>query len=147
MVADFEYNSGFELLAERLSNTRSKTESSPSTFSIACIPKLQNSTVLSSMAIDTSWFRHIESRVARVEHLSKGGQPCAPGHRFGNEAMEQLDHGQRGKYVNVAEAKVIVEAIGSRIFLQFLILKIAIGRLPSFHSTKRRQTQFNAHFA
>ena len=30
---------------------------------------------------------------------------------FGDEAMEKLDHGQRGKYVNVAEAKVIVEAI------------------------------------
>jgi superfamily I DNA and/or RNA helicase len=30
---------------------------------------------------------------------------------FGKEAMEQLDEGKPGRYVNVAEAKVIVEAI------------------------------------
>ena len=64
---------------------------------------------------------------------------------FGNEAMEQLDRGQRGKYVNVAEAKVIVEAIDdiARDLHQFLILKIVIGRFAiiSFYKAQANAIQ------
>ena len=77
----------------------------------------------------------------------EGRQPCASRHvALRAEAMEQLDRGQRGKYVNVAEAKVIVEAIDdiAMIFLQFLILKIAIGvAIISFYKAQANAIQRN----
>ena len=102
MVADFEYNSGFELLAERFHTTRGKTESSPSMFSIACTLRLQNSTVQSSMEINTSaaleWWIEECRCVLLGTPLEERYSLVLSTHPFGDEAMEKSR--SEGKYVN-----------------------------------------------
>ena len=115
MVADFAHNGGFELLAERLSNNQKQDRIVTLNVQHRMHPQIAefNSSVV--YGDQFQWFSHGGSRscnTASWNTSKEGGRPCAlDTSLFGSEAMEQLDRGQRGKYVNVAEAKVIVEAI------------------------------------
>ena len=116
MVADFEYNSGFELLAERLSNNEKQDRIVTLNVQHRMHPQIAefNSSVVygdqyfsGSRMVD----RGVATRLLGTPLKKEDSLVLLDTSLFGNEAMEQLDRGQRGKYVNVAEAKVIVEAI------------------------------------
>jgi len=116
MVADFEYNSGFELLAERLSNNKRQDRIVTLNVQHRMHPQIAefNSTVVygneyfsGSRMVD----RGVPMRLLGTPLKKDDSLVLLDTSLFGDEAMEKLDLGQRGKYVNVAEAKVIVEAI------------------------------------
>ena len=116
MVADFEYNSGFELLAERLSNN--KKQDRIVTLNVQHRMHPQIAEFNSSVVYGDQYFsgsrmvdRGVATRLLGTPLKKEDSLVLLDTSLFGNEAMEQLDRGQRGKYVNVAEAKVIVEAI------------------------------------
>ena len=116
MVADFEYNSGFELLAERLSKNKRNDRIVSLNVQHRMHPKIAefNSRVVygneyhsgSNMVERGFPTRLLETPLKKDDSLILLDTSL-----FGKEAMEQLDEGKRGRYVNVAEAKVIVEAI------------------------------------
>jgi DNA polymerase III delta prime subunit len=116
MVADFEYNSGFELLAERLSNNEKQDRIVSLNVQHRMHPQIAEFN--SSVVYGNQYFSGSQM-VDRGVPMHLLGTPLKKDDSlvlldtslFGDEAMEKLDHGQRGKYVNVAEAKVIVEAI------------------------------------
>ena len=116
MVADFEYNSGFELLAERLSFNQRQDRIVTLNVQHRMHPQIAefNSSVVygdqyfsGSRMVD----RGVPTRLLGTPLKKEDSLVLLDTSLFGNEAMEKLDRGQRGKYVNVAEAKVIVEAI------------------------------------
>ena len=116
MVADFEYNSGFELLAERLSNNQKQDRIVTLNVQHRMHPQIAefNSSVVygdqyfsGSRMVD----RGVPMRLLGTPMKKDDSLVLLDTSLFGDEAMEKLDYGQRGKYVNVAEAKVIVEAI------------------------------------
>jgi hypothetical protein len=116
MVADFEYNSGFELLANRLSKNKRQDRIVTLNVQHRMHPKIAefNSSVVygneyhsGSKMVD----RGVEMRLFGTPLKKDDSLVLLDTSLFGKEAMEQLDYGIRGKYVNVAEAKVIVEAI------------------------------------
>ena len=116
MVADFEYNSGFELLAERLSHN--KKQDRIVTLNVQHRMHPQIAEFNSSVVYGDQYFsgsrmvdRGVATRLLGTPLKKEDSLVLLDTSLFGNEAMEQLDRGQRGKYVNVAEAKVIVEAI------------------------------------
>jgi hypothetical protein len=116
MVADFEYNSGFELLAERLSNNQKQDRIVSLNVQHRMHPQIAEFN--SSVVYGDQYFsgsgtvnRGVATRLLGTPLKKEDSLVLLDTSLFGNEAMEQLDHGQRGKYVNVAEAKVIVEAI------------------------------------
>ena len=84
MVADFEYNSGFELLAERLSNNQEARQNrhpqrSASHASSNC--RIQQFRRLWRSILQ--WFSHGGSRscnTASWNTSKEGGQPCASRH-------------------------------------------------------------------
>ena len=116
MVADFEYNSGFELLAERLSNNQKQDRIVTLNVQHRMHPQIAefNSSVVygdqyfsGSRMVD----RGVPMRLLGTPLRKDDSLVLLDTSLFGDEAMEKLDYGQRGKYVNVAEAKIIVEAI------------------------------------
>ena len=116
MVADFEYNSGFELLAERLSKNKRNDRIVSLNVQHRMHPKIAefNSKVVygdeyhsSSQMVN----RGFPTRLLGTPLKKDDSLVLLDTSLFGKEAMEQLDRGKGGQYVNVAEAKVIVEAI------------------------------------
>jgi hypothetical protein len=116
MVADFEYNSGFELLAERLSKNKRNDRIVSLNVQHRMHPKIAefNSQVVygneyhsGSQMID----RGFPTRLLGTPLKKDDSLILLDTSLFGKEAMEQLDEGKPGRYVNVAEAKTIVEAI------------------------------------
>lgn len=116
MVADFEYNSGFELLAERLSHNKKQDRIVTLNVQHRMHPQIaefNSSVVYGDLYLSGSRMvnRGVATRLLGTPLKKEDSLVLLDTSLFGNEAMEQLDRGQRGKYVNVAEAKVIVEAI------------------------------------
>jgi len=116
MVADFEYNSGFELLAERLSKNKRNDRIVSLNVQHRMHPKIAE---FNSQVVYGDEYHSGSQMVKRGFTTRLLGTPLNKDDSlvlldtslFGNEAMEKLDRGMRGQYVNVAEAKVIVEAI------------------------------------
>ena len=116
MVADFEYNSGFELLAERLSKNKRNDRIVSLNVQHRMHPKIAE---FNSRVVYGNEYHSGSNTVERGFPTRLLGTPLKKDDSlilldtslFGKEAMEQLDEGKRGRYVNVAEAKVIVEAI------------------------------------
>jgi hypothetical protein len=116
MVADFEYNSGFELLAERLSKNKRKDRIVSLNVQHRMHPKIA---AFNSQVVYGNEYHSGSKMVERGFPTRLLGTPLKKDDSlilldtslFGKEAMEQLDEGKPGRYVNVAEAKVIVEAI------------------------------------
>ena len=116
MVADFEYNSGFELLAERLSKNKRNDRIVSLNVQHRMHPKIAE---FNSRVVYGDEYHSGSNMVERGFPTRLLGTPLKKDDSlilldtslFGKEAMEQLDEGKRGRYVNVAEAKVIVEAI------------------------------------
>ena len=116
MVADFEYNSGFELLAERLSKNKRNDRIVSLNVQHRMHPKIAE---FNSQVVYGDDYHSGSQMVKRGFTTRLFGTPLNKDDSlvlldtslFGNEAMEKLDRGRRGQYVNVAEAKVIVEAI------------------------------------
>lgn len=116
MVADFEYNSGFELLAERLSNNQKQDRIITLNVQHRMHPQIAEFN--SSVVYGGQYFsgsrtveRGVPMRLLGTPLKKDDSLVLLDTSLFGDEAMEKLDNGQRGKYVNVAEAKIIVEAI------------------------------------
>ena len=116
MVADFEYNSGFELLAERLSKNKRNDRIVSLNVQHRMHPKIAE---FNSQVVYGNEYHSGSQMVERGFPTRLLGTPLKKDDSlilldtslFGKEAMEQLDEGKPGRYVNVAEAKVIVEAI------------------------------------
>ena len=116
MVADFEYNSGFELLADRLSKNTRQDRIVTLNVQHRMHPKIAE---FNSSVVYGNEYHSGSRMVDRGVPMKLLGTPLKKDDSlvlldtslFGKEAMEQLDHGRPGQYVNVAEAKVIVEAI------------------------------------
>ena len=116
MVADFEYNSGFELLAERLSKNKRNDRIVSLNVQHRMHPKIAE---FNSRVVYGNEYHSGSHMVERGFSTRLLGTPLKKDDSlifldtslFGKEAMEQLDEGKPGRYVNVAEAKVIVEAI------------------------------------
>jgi len=116
MVADFEYNSGFELLAERLSKNKRNDRIVSLNVQHRMHPKIAE---FNSQVVYGNEYHSGSKMVDRGFPTRLLGTPLKKDDSlilldtslFGKEAMEQLDRGKGGQYVNVAEAKVIVEAI------------------------------------
>ena len=116
MVADFEYNSGFELLAERLSKNKRNDRIVSLNVQHRMHPKIAE---FNSQVVYGNEYHSGSQMVERGFPTRLLGTPLKKDDSlilldtslFGKEAMEQLDEGKPGRYVNVAEAKIIVEAI------------------------------------
>ena len=116
MVADFEYNSGFELLADRLSKNKRNDRIVTLNVQHRMHPKIAE---FNSQVVYGNEYYSGSKMVERGFPTRLLGTPLKKDDSlvlldtslFGSEAMEQLDEGKRGRYINVAEAKVIVEAI------------------------------------
>jgi len=116
MVADFEYNSGFELLAERLSKNKRNDRIVSLNVQHRMHPKIAE---FNSQVVYGNEYHSGSQMVERGFPTRLLGTPLKKDDSlilldtslFGKEAMEQLDEGKPGRYVNVAEAKAIVEAI------------------------------------
>mgnify|MGYP001275994479 CR=1 FL=1 len=116
MVADFEYNSGFELLAERLSKNKRNDRIVSLNVQHRMHPKIAE---FNSQVVYGNEYHSGSQMVERGFPTRLLGTPLKKDDSlilldtslFGKEAMEQLNRGKLGQYVNVAEAKVIVEAI------------------------------------
>ena len=116
MVADFEYNSGFELLAERLSKNKRDDRIVSLNVQHRMHPKIAE---FNSQVVYGNEYHSGSQMVERGFSTRLLGTPLKKDDSlilldtslFGKEAMEQLDEGKPGRYVNVAEAKAIVEAI------------------------------------
>lgn len=116
MVADFEYNSGFELLAERLSKNKRNDRIVSLNVQHRMHPKIAE---FNSQVVYGNEYHSGSQMVERGFPTRLLGTPLKKDDSlifldtslFGKEAMEQLDEGKLGRYVNVAEAKAIVEAI------------------------------------
>jgi len=116
MVADFEYNSGFELLADRLSKNKRNDRIVTLNVQHRMHPKIAE---FNSKVVYGDEYYSGSKMVERGFPTRLLGTPLKKDDSlvlldtslFGSEAMEQLDEGKRGRYINVAEAKVIVEAI------------------------------------
>jgi superfamily I DNA and/or RNA helicase len=116
MVSDLEYNSGFELFEGWLSNNKRNDRIVSLNVQHRMHPKIAefNSQVVygneyhsSSKMVD----RGFPTRILGTPLKKDDSLILLDTSLFGKEAMEQLDEGKLGRYVNVAEAKVIVEAI------------------------------------
>jgi superfamily I DNA and/or RNA helicase len=116
MVADFEYNSGFELLAGRLSKNTRNDRIVTLNVQHRMHPKIAE---FNSQVVYGDEYYSGSKMIARGFPTRLLGTPLKKDDSlvlldtslFGNDAMEQLDEGKSGRYINVAEAKVIVEAI------------------------------------
>jgi len=116
MVADFEYNSGFELLADRLSKNKRNDRIVSLNVQHRMHPKIAE---FNSQVVYGNEYHSGSQMVERGFPTRLLGTPLKKDDSlvlldtslFGREAMEQLDEGKGGRYINVAEAKVIVEAI------------------------------------
>ena len=116
MVADFEYNSGFELLADRLSKNKRQDRIVTLNVQHRMHPKIAN---FNSTVVYGDEYYSGSRMIERGVPMKLFGTPLNKDDSlilldtslFGKDAMEQLDNGVRGKYVNIAEAQVIVEAI------------------------------------
>ena len=120
MVADFEYNSGFELLAERLSKNKRNDRIVSLNVQHRMHPKIAE---FNSQVVYGNEYHSGSQMVERGFPTRLLGTPLKKDDSlvlldtslFGDEAMEIIDILPDGKskwlYVNVAEAKVIVEAI------------------------------------
>ncbi len=116
MVTDFEYNSGFELLAERLSKNKRNDRIVSLNVQHRMHPKIAE---FNSQVVYGNEYHSGSQMVERGFPTRLLGTPLKKDDSlilldtslFGKEAMEQLDEGKPGRYVNVAEAKAIVEAI------------------------------------
>jgi hypothetical protein len=120
MVADFEYNSGFELLAERLSKNKRNDRIVSLNVQHRMHPKIAE---FNSQVVYGNEYYSGSNMVERGFPTRLLGTPLKKDESlvlldtslFGDEAMEKIDILPNGRkkwlYVNVAEAKVIVEAI------------------------------------
>jgi len=116
MVSDFEYNSGFELLAGRLAKNNRNDRIVSLNVQHRMHPKIAG---FNSQVVYGDEYHSGSNMVSRGFPTRIFGTPLKKDDSlvlldtslFGEEAMEQLDGGKGGRYVNVAEAKVIVEAI------------------------------------
>ena len=116
MVADFEYNSGFELLAGRLSKNTRNDRIVTLNVQHRMHPKIAE---FNSQVVYGDEYYSGSKMIARGFPTRLLGTPLKKDDSlvlldtslFGSDAMEQLDEGKSGRYINVAEAKVIVEAI------------------------------------
>ena len=116
MVADFEYNSGFELLANRLYNNENRDRLVSLNVQHRMHPKIAHFNSKAVYGYDyhsssNTAKRGVPIRLFNSPLKSEDSLVMLDTSLFGEEAMEELDGGQRGRYVNVAEAKVIVETI------------------------------------
>ncbi len=116
MVADFEYNSGFELLAERLSNN--ERQDRIVTLNVQHRMHTKIAEFNSSVVYGNEYFsgskmveRGVPMRLLGTPLKKDDSLILLDTSLFGKDAMEQLDEGRPGRYVNIAEAQVIVEAI------------------------------------
>ena len=120
MVADFEYNSGFELLAERLSKNKRNDRIVTLNVQHRMHPKIAE---FNSKVVYGDEYYSGSKMVERGFPTRLLGTPLKKDDSlvlldtslFGDEAMEEIEVLPNGRekwlYVNVAEAKVIVEAI------------------------------------
>ena len=116
MVSDLEYNSGFELFEGWLSNNKRNDRIVSLNVQHRMHPKIAE---FNSQVIYGNEYRSSSHMIDRGFPTRLLGTPLKKDDSlilldtslFGEEAMEQLDEGKSGRYINVAEAKVIVEAI------------------------------------